>query len=331
LGQEREMESVAVAAFADSARREGLRGSPRENANRNGIRMPCVSTCLPIRSKVRPENAAMLSTRRLGLVVLVSLLLSRSAAQEVYRIPCGPLPIRPPAEKQDLNEFDRTMLREMQDRGAVGAAIAVTRAGKLIYARGFGYANLQNKEPVQPTSLFRIASISKTITAVAVLQLVQKRKLGLDVAFVDVLKLRPVLEAGREPDSRMRQVTIRHLLNHSGGWDNRSPEGTSQPTRRQARLTCTNRWEVGSLRSSISPSSFLPSMRRVAARSSVREPLTPCLHDRPGFRAWTRASSPNRSTTVLAGTCRTVQQDRRFIMPGACAARQGRSFVVPMA
>jgi len=161
----------------------------------------------------------MLSTRRLGLVVLVSLLLSRSAAQEVCRIPGGPLPIRPPAEKQDLNEFDRTMLREMQDRGAVGAAIAVTRAGKLIYARGFGYANLQNKEPVQPTSLFRIASISKTITAVAVLQLVQKRKLGLDVAFVDVLKLRPVLEAGREPDSRMRQVTIRHLLNHCGGWD----------------------------------------------------------------------------------------------------------------
>lgn len=161
----------------------------------------------------------MLSTRLLGLLVLVSLLLSRSAAEEVYRIPDGPLPIRPPAEKQELNEFDRTMLREMQDRGAVGAAIAVTRAGKLVYARGFGYADLQDNVPVQPTSLFRIASISKTITAVAVLQLVQRKQLALDGAFVDVLKFTPVLEAGREPDSRMRQVTIRHLLNHSGGWD----------------------------------------------------------------------------------------------------------------
>ena len=61
--------------------------------------------------------------------------------------------------------------------------------------------------------------MSKTITAVAVLQLVQRKKLGLDAAFTDILKFEPVLEAGREPDPRMRQVTIRHLLNHSGGWD----------------------------------------------------------------------------------------------------------------
>jgi len=125
----------------------------------------------------------------------------------------------PPAAAHELNAFDRMMLREMQDRGAVGAALAVTRFGKMVYARGFGYADLEKKEPVQPTSRFRIASMSKPITAVAVLQLVQKRKVGLDAAVTDVLKLQPVVEAGAKPDPKMRQVTIRHLLNHSGGWD----------------------------------------------------------------------------------------------------------------
>jgi len=134
-------------------------------------------------------------------------------------LPDGPLPITPAAAAQQLNEFDRTMIREMQDRGAVGGALAVTRLGKLVHARGFGYADLEKKEPVQPTSLLRIGSISKTFTAVAVLQLVQRRKLGLDANVTDVLTLEPVLAAGREPDPRMRQVTIRHLLNHSGGWD----------------------------------------------------------------------------------------------------------------
>ncbi|NQT12704.1 MAG: beta-lactamase family protein [Planctomycetes bacterium] len=111
------------------------------------------------------------------------------------------------------------MIREMQDRGAVGAAVAVTRFGRLVYTRGFGYADLETSEPVQPTSLFRIGSMSKPITAVAVLQLVQRRKLALDATITDVVKLQPVLEPGGEPDPRMRQVTIRHLLNHSGGWD----------------------------------------------------------------------------------------------------------------
>jgi len=154
-----------------------------------------------------------------SFLIIVAVLGNQAVAQEVYRLPDGPIPIRPPAEAHQLNDFDRTMLREMENRGAVGAAIAVTRFGRMVYARGFGYADLEKKEPVQPTSLFRIGSMSKPITAVAVLQLVQRRKLGLDATVTDVLTLKPVLEVGREADPRMRHVTIRHLLNHCGGWD----------------------------------------------------------------------------------------------------------------
>ena len=52
--------------------------------------------------------------------------------------------------------------------------------GRLVYARGFGYADIGKKQPVTPKSLFRIASISKPITAVAILQLVEKKELSLD-------------------------------------------------------------------------------------------------------------------------------------------------------
>ena len=54
------------------------------------------------------------------------------------------------------------------------------RQGRLVYARGFGYADVERHEPVQPDTLFRIASISKPITAAAILKLVDDGRLELD-------------------------------------------------------------------------------------------------------------------------------------------------------
>src|ERR1700694_1072117 len=54
-----------------------------------------------------------------------------------------------------------------------GAALGVSHAGRLVLARGYGMGDVEAGLPVQPDSLFRIASISKTITAAAVLKLVE--------------------------------------------------------------------------------------------------------------------------------------------------------------
>ena len=62
----------------------------------------------------------------------------------------------------------------IEENKVPGRLLAVTRRGKLVYARGFGYADVERKMPVQPAALFRIASVSKPITAVAVMQLVEK-------------------------------------------------------------------------------------------------------------------------------------------------------------
>jgi N-acyl-D-amino-acid deacylase len=65
--------------------------------------------------------------------------------------------------------------------------------------------------------MFRLASLSKTVTAVAVLQLVQEGRLGLDDKVLPILgDLGP--RPGRITDARVRDITVRHLLQHSGGW-----------------------------------------------------------------------------------------------------------------
>ena len=100
-----------------------------------------------------------------------------------------------------------------------GGALAVAQDGRIVYARGFGYADRDKKEPVQPDALFRIASVTKPLTAVAVLQLVERGKLDLDDKVFDVLGLKAPRGPKAKFDDRWKKVTILHLLQHRGGWD----------------------------------------------------------------------------------------------------------------
>ncbi len=119
-----------------------------------------------------------------------------------------------------LASFDLAIRDLMKEHQIPGAAIAVTDHGRLVYAKGFGLADVGEHQPVQPGSLFRIASISKPITAVAILQLVEQGQLSLDDRVLDVLDYSKAIDdAGDRFDDRYHNVTIRHLLQHRGGWD----------------------------------------------------------------------------------------------------------------
>ena len=115
--------------------------------------------------------------------------------------------------------FDKAVDEFMKERGVPGGALAVAKNGKLVYARGYGWADREAKSAVQPDSLFRIASVSKPITGVAVLKLVEDRKLDLDAKVFDLLALGAQLPEGRELDDRWKRITLRHLLHHTAGWD----------------------------------------------------------------------------------------------------------------
>ncbi len=117
-----------------------------------------------------------------------------------------------------LAPFDQLMNNILAKYNVPGGSIALTNNGHLVFARGYGYADLNKQIPVQPDSRFRLASISKLITSVTIMHLVEQGSLTLDQpAFALLPDLQP--PAGATVDPRLGSITIRNLLNHSGGWD----------------------------------------------------------------------------------------------------------------
>jgi CubicO group peptidase (beta-lactamase class C family) len=137
------------------------------------------------------------------------------------------------AAVQGLAPFEQSVRNMMKSYGIPGGAVALVRDGKLFYARGFGYADLENKTPVQPDALFRIASVSKPLTSAAIMKLVEEGKLNLDDHVAPLIAyLTPA--PGATVDPRWEQITIRHLLDHTGGWDRNKPNGGFDPMDRPA-------------------------------------------------------------------------------------------------
>lgn len=117
-----------------------------------------------------------------------------------------------------LATLDQAMTRYLAATKTAGGSLAISQAGRLVYARGFGLADTALKTPVEPDSLFRIGSISKPITAMTAVRLAQDGRLALDAPIVPLLGS-SVLPSGIIADARWSQITVRHLLRHSGGWD----------------------------------------------------------------------------------------------------------------
>lgn len=117
-----------------------------------------------------------------------------------------------------LAPFDQFMTNLLSKYSIPGGSLVVTQNGRLVMARGYGFANVENSTPVQPDSRFRIASLSKAITAVTIMHLVEQGKLSLDQpAFALLPDL--LAPSGQDADPRLASITIRQLLTHSGGWD----------------------------------------------------------------------------------------------------------------
>lgn len=115
--------------------------------------------------------------------------------------------------------FDKCIQDFMKERGTPGGALAVVKDRRLLYTRGYGWADRDQKLAVTPESLFRIASISKPITAVTILKLAEQNRLALDARVFELLRLEAHVPRGATLDPRWREVTLAQLLHHTGGWD----------------------------------------------------------------------------------------------------------------
>ncbi len=102
---------------------------------------------------------------------------------------------------------------QMAYRNIPGLAVGIVYDRQLVYAKGFGYADLEKKTPVTPQSLFRIASNSKTFTATAIMQLRDEGKLRLDDPIDKYLKGFYI----QNPFPDAPKITIFNLLTHTAG------------------------------------------------------------------------------------------------------------------
>ena len=110
-------------------------------------------------------------------------------------------------------KLETLVVEEMDKQQLVGVAIGLIQEGKVSYLRGFGYADRENAIPVDSDTMFRWASISKTMTAITALQLWEEGKLDLDA---DIRSLVPSFPA-QKYDGKDVVVTPRQLLCHQGG------------------------------------------------------------------------------------------------------------------
>ena len=113
-------------------------------------------------------------------------------------------------DKLLFSEFDK-ILSDQYKTNETGATALVARKGQIIYKKAFGMANLEYNIPMQVDNIFKIGSITKQFTAVAILQLVEQGKLNLQD---DITKFIP------DYPTQGHKITIEHLLTHTSGIQN---------------------------------------------------------------------------------------------------------------
>jgi len=125
-----------------------------------------------------------------------------------------------------MSQCDTQMQTFLTNYQIPGATFAIAKNGKLIYMRAFGTANQAGTELTQPYHMFRIASISKPITSIAIMKLIENGQLSLsDKPFGPggILNADPYFANANITDPRVYNITIQNLLEHSAGWNRDLP------------------------------------------------------------------------------------------------------------
>ncbi|MCD8509040.1 MAG: beta-lactamase family protein [Bacillus sp. (in: Bacteria)] len=109
-------------------------------------------------------------------------------------------------------EFENFVEKKMEEEKIPGVAVAVSRQGELIYEKGFGYRDLKNKVPVTPNTIFGIASVSKSFTALGILMLEERGLLSINDP---VVKYLPDFNVAGVKN--LEAIKVYHLLSHTTG------------------------------------------------------------------------------------------------------------------
>ena len=144
----------------------------------------------------------MVKRLKLGLILIFVF-----AAASIIKSAPRPQESRSNPSPEAIKAYESFVVRQMAFDEIPGLSVGFIK-DDFTWAKGFGYADLENRVPAKPESSYRLASITKTMTAIAVLQLVEEGKINLDT---DIQAYVPYF-----PRKRWR-ITVRQLLGHLGG------------------------------------------------------------------------------------------------------------------
>ncbi len=163
--------------------------------------------------------------KKVGIIILIQGFLCLLTACSGKDSGWGDAITRQVSQPDSMLGVDSLVVNFMEDYHIPGLSIAVSKDGKLLYAKGYGYSDIPSKEEVTRNSLFRVGQISQTITAIAIMKLIQEGKLSPgSKVFGDS----GILEKkyGTHPYSpNVNNITVDELLHHDcGGWSGRDDQ-----------------------------------------------------------------------------------------------------------
>lgn len=162
-----------------------------------------------------------------SLVVLAALISAAPVEAQAGRTAPAPIAQVTPA-------IDAILQRYMQDAHVPGLVYGIVRHGRVEHVGMMGTQELEAKRPVTPTTLFRIASMSKAFTALAILKLRDDGKLTLDALAETYV---PELKGWKYPTADSPRLRVRDLLSHAGGFVTDDPWGDRQTVLPEADFT----------------------------------------------------------------------------------------------
>ena len=169
---------------------------------------------------IMKKSLALSMTIMLTLAIMLSVVGSAMAQEDKIalgrNVPPAPSQGQSLTDPAELEAFlDELFGRQMEEHHIAGAAVSVVKNGKLFFAKGYGYADLENGIPVDPErTIFHIGSNGKVFTWTAVMQLVEQGKLDLDADINTYLDF-------RIPDTYPQPITLKHLMTHTAGFEDR--------------------------------------------------------------------------------------------------------------
>jgi len=120
-----------------------------------------------------------------------------------------------PTLDKALAEFKALYEAGLRQHGIVGSSVMIVRDGRVLFQDVIGSANLEKQQPVTERTIYHWASITKTFTSIAIMQLRDRGRLTLDDPIVKYL---PELRAVHNPFGDVGEITLRHLMTHSAGF-----------------------------------------------------------------------------------------------------------------